>query len=106
MEWNNKEKKTPLVRTSNASARRNICKTGSQRMWEKDKKPSRKAKTNMAETNKKANWGNETELPRHWNTNLWQVFVEDTDKRGRYVYNDVKSVTDDDDEHKYLESTN
>ena len=74
----------------------------SQRMWEKDKKTSRKAKANMAKTNKKSNWGNETKLQRHWNTDLWQVYVEDTnhaDKRGRYVnFHDVTSVTDDDDD--------
>ena len=76
MEWNNKGKKTKLVRTSNASARRQICKTGpenrlSKNMRERLENLKEGQNLNMAKTNTKSNWGNENKLSRHWNTDIW-----------------------------------
>ena len=44
MERNNKEKKILLVRTSNAAARRHICKTGLKKCERKTKKPQGRQK--------------------------------------------------------------
>ena len=85
MEWDNKEKKTPLVWTSDASARWNISKAGSQGMWENYKNASRKT-----------TWESESKLQDIETLTSDRLCAVFWLTKALYVnYHDVTSVTDD-----------